>query len=67
MLKPIEIKSAQTFSPHFLKGIRYFHKLAGDRALKGGIIYAGSAERSTEEYDLFNFLKSQNLFSSDEP
>jgi predicted AAA+ superfamily ATPase len=63
MLKAIEIKSAQTFSTHFLKGITYFNKLVGDRSLKGGIVYSGSEERSTEHYDLVNFLKSPNLFS----
>ncbi len=64
-LKAIEIKSAQTFSSHFLKGVHYFRTLTGDRALKGGVIYSGSEERSTEDYDLVNFQKSSFIFSGE--
>ncbi len=57
-LKAIEIKSAQTFSNHFCDGLNYFKKLVGDRSLKGGIIYSGKEERSTDNYDLINFANS---------
>jgi hypothetical protein len=39
-LIPVEIKSSETYSPDFLKGIEYFKKTAGQN-YKGFVIYAG--------------------------
>lgn len=46
-LIPIEIKSAATFIPDFLKGIEQFQKAAGKNCLPGFVLYNG-----TEEYTL---------------
>lgn len=40
-LIPIEIKSAATFSPDFLRGIETFRSLAGGPVAPGAVLYAG--------------------------
>jgi uncharacterized protein len=40
-LIPAEVKSAATFSPHYLKGIELFRHVAGDRCQPGHIVYNG--------------------------
>ena len=39
MLTPIEIKSSQTFTKSFSKGLQYFKKLTKERCNAGYIIY----------------------------
>ncbi len=40
-LTPVEIKSAATFTPDFLKGIEQFRKVAEDRCKPGFVFYNG--------------------------
>jgi predicted AAA+ superfamily ATPase len=40
-LIPIEIKSAATFTPEFLKGIQHFRKVIGERPSGGCVLYNG--------------------------
>jgi predicted AAA+ superfamily ATPase len=40
-LTPVEIKSSSTFNPDFLKGIRHFRAVAGDRVNGGFLLYNG--------------------------
>ena len=40
-LLPVEIKSAETFTNVFLKGIKRFYELAGDRCKAGYVLYNG--------------------------
>jgi predicted AAA+ superfamily ATPase len=40
-LIPVEIKSAQTFSPGFLDNLVYFRKLSGDMEAPAALIYGG--------------------------
>jgi hypothetical protein len=40
-LRPIEIKSSQTFNPHFLDGLSKWSRCAGDSALPAQLVYAG--------------------------
>ncbi len=40
-LIPVEIKSAETFHPQFIKGIERFRNVAGDRCQEGRIFYNG--------------------------
>jgi uncharacterized protein len=43
-LVPIEIKSAATFAPDFLKGIDHFEALVGDRCEPGLVLYNGQEQ-----------------------
>ena len=54
-LIPIEIKASQTFNIDFLKGLRYFEKLAADRVSESYLIYAGDQERTIENIHVRNF------------
>lgn len=40
-LIPVEFKSAETFENSFLKGIKYFKKISGERSSEGFLIYSG--------------------------
>lgn len=55
-LQPIEIKSAQTWNPEFLKGLNQFKKILGDRVIDPAIVYGGDAERDADQYHLRSFL-----------
>ncbi|MHB2156515.1 ATP-binding protein [Calditrichota bacterium GD2] len=50
-----EIKSAQTFSRHFLKGLHYFQKLFPDRTIQKFLIYDGEIEQQVEGGQVLNF------------
>ena len=54
-LVPFEIKSAQTWHDSYLKGIRYFQNLAGERCLTGSVVYNGDQTRETERYKLIPY------------
>lgn len=54
---PIEIKSAMTYHPEFLSGIRYFQKLSGS-ANPGWVIYAGELEFDGEDYRTVHFANA---------
>jgi predicted AAA+ superfamily ATPase len=53
-LIPIEIKSAETFSPSFLKGIDRFRKVVGDRCSSGFVVYNGRDSYTLKETEIFN-------------
>jgi predicted AAA+ superfamily ATPase len=54
-----EIKSAETFTPHFLKGLDYLKKIIPDRVGKSNLVYAGSDEMTIKEHRIVNY---KNLF-----
>ncbi len=54
-LIPYEIKSAQTFHPGFLKGLKKFRKLFGDRVTNMFLIYDGEMQSVLENVHLLNF------------
>lgn len=54
-LLPIEIKSAQTFHPEFLKNLHYFQKVAGDRAPTGLLLYAGDQSQLVQGIEVLNY------------
>lgn len=60
-LIPIEIKSAVTFTPDFLKGIEQFRKIAGDRCSKGYILYNGYDQYTLKETQIFNPLLHKGI------
>ena len=49
-LIPIEIKSAVTFNKEFLKNLRFFKELVGERCPKGFLIYAGMQKQKIESF-----------------
>lgn len=62
-LIPIEIKSAQTYHPDFMKGIRYIKKLYPDRIPRSFLTYDGDIELIQNDTEIVNFRKlSAKLF-----
>lgn len=62
-LIPVEIKSAATFTPDFLKGIERFQKVAGERCTRGFVLYNGSKEYTINGTRVVNPLVIQKLRS----
>lgn len=54
-LIPIEIKSAKSFDPSFIKKLIYFRELAGDRVPTGYLVYSGELTYKVEGFQLMNF------------
>jgi uncharacterized protein len=57
-LIPVEIKSSQTFTPHFLDTLKYFKDISNSRCKSGYLIYAGDKE---QQIDIFNVLSFTNI------
>lgn len=53
-LYPVEIKSAETFTPDFIKGILNFRNATGDKCEDGTVIYNGRAEHSYKGNRILN-------------
>lgn len=56
-LIPIEIKSAQTYHEQFLKGLKFFKKITGDRMPTGFVVYAGEQQQSLLDFELINYQR----------
>ncbi|MEI6127997.1 MAG: DUF4143 domain-containing protein [Pseudomonadota bacterium] len=56
-LIPIEIKSAETYSPDFMKGINYVKKISGHEG-KSFVVYAGERQQQIEKTLLCNFAEA---------
>ena len=52
-----EIKSAQTFTPYFLKGLDYLQKIASKFISASNLIYDGVEELTINDHRIFNFRK----------
>lgn len=59
-LFPVEIKSAETFSPDFLKGLEKFRSVGGARVRPGAVLYNGDSEFEVRGIRIFNPLKAEN-------
>lgn len=55
-LTPVEIKSSSTFNPDFLKGIRRFRAVAGDRVNDGILLYNGQQNFAVQGVHVLNPL-----------
>jgi uncharacterized protein len=53
-LIPLEIKSAATFTPDFLKGLERFQRVAGKRCSKGYVVYNGPEMYTLRGIRVFN-------------
>ncbi len=60
-LRPIEIKSGETFQSEFRKQLAYFCDLHPEHSEKGTILYAGQEERETDDYRLVSFRNAGAL------
>lgn len=60
-LIPIEIKSAMTFNPEFVKGITQFRKIASS-AQKGYIVYAGDLTPDLADARVLRFSEVDSIF-----
>ncbi len=53
----IEIKSSATFHPDFLKGLRYFQKMAPDSFASGTLYYDGEQQQEIQGMQVRNLVK----------
>ncbi|WP_319522556.1 ATP-binding protein [uncultured Desulfosarcina sp.] len=60
-LVPVEIKSAATFTPDFLKGVERFQKVVGDRCLPGFVVYNGNERFSVKGNTVLNPVLHRGL------
>ena len=61
-LLPVEIKSAATFSPSFLRGLERFHSLGLDRVAPGAVLYNGKERFTIRGTRVFNPLREADLW-----
>lgn len=61
-LTPIEIKSAQTFTSSFLKGLNYFKKLVGERASLSYLVYTGALQQMINGVQLLNYRHTSQIY-----
>ncbi|MCX6236318.1 MAG: ATP-binding protein [Bacteroidia bacterium] len=54
-LNLFEIKSGQTFTSHFLKGLDYLRKLIPDRIESSNLVYAGEQEMTINGHKIMNY------------
>jgi len=54
-LIPLEIKSAQTFNPSFLKGLKFVKNLFQDRVKTGYVVYDGKIEQLVGDFEVLNY------------
>jgi len=63
-LVPVELKSAATFNTAFLKGLKHFDGVAGERAVPGVVLYAGEQEHTVHGVRVLNPLGCADLWAS---
>ncbi len=56
-LFPVEVKSAATFTPGFIRGISSFKSTVGDRSGKGILLYNGDREFTFKDVKVMNPVK----------
>lgn len=61
---PIEIKSSQTFHSDFLKGLRYFKKIAKERCRAGFLVYTGTQTQALDTFALVNFKNLEAVYGA---
>lgn len=60
-LMPVEIKSASTFTPDFLRGINRFRELVGERSLDGMVLFNGTEEFNLKGTRVCNIFLQESL------
>lgn len=64
MICPVEIKSAATFSAHFVKSLERFRALNPAQCLSGAVLYNGAQSQTFKGVAVFNPLDVDNLWES---
>lgn len=62
ILRPVEIKSAETFSPGFTREIERFRALKPERVSPGTVLYNGEKEYSVRTISVHNPLLAQDVW-----
>lgn len=62
----IEIKSAKTFNPDFLKGLKYWKGLAGADSKNLFLIYAGNSNMKRDEINVIRWENIDTVFQSND-
>jgi len=60
-LIPIEIKSAATFTPEFLKGLDKFKAVARDKCAQGFVFYNGNEQYTLKGTKIMNPIRHKGL------
>jgi uncharacterized protein len=63
--RPIEIKSAATFQPEFLRGLDAFTRAFPKGSTRGAVIYSGDTNLELEKAKIVNFRQSAQALQSD--
>jgi len=63
-LIPVEIKSASTFSPDFLKGLERFRALGLEGVVPGAVLYDGAERFEIQGVRVFNPLRAGDLWEA---
>lgn len=63
-LIPVEIKSAETFTKDFLKGLEYIKKVFPENIENSYILYAGDFEQQIENSHLINFKNTSSIIDN---
>ena len=64
MLIPVEIKSAETFSTGFVKGLEYFQTLGIKRVKTGAVLYNGEQQFNVRGARIFNPLLAEDVWQT---
>jgi hypothetical protein len=60
---PVEIKSGQTISADYFKGLEYYNKLSGGNGENSWVIYAGKSEQARESGKVLPWHKLADIQS----
>jgi predicted AAA+ superfamily ATPase len=60
----IEIKSASTYHPQFIKGLEYIKKILGDNIINGYVIYTGEYQQQINWISLRNYHNLDRLIQA---
>ncbi len=63
LLRPIEIKSAQTFSPDFVKELEFFQTLGIKRLNPGLVLYNGAQQFTVRGVQVLNPFAVEDIWS----
>jgi len=63
-ITPVEIKSASTFSPHFIKGLERFRALAPERVTAGYVLFNGEQQVCVRGVRALNPLQEEGLWET---
>ncbi len=63
VLTPVEIKSSETFSKDFVKGLDRFRALHSDRVADGAVLFGGEQQHNMRGVRIFNPLYVEELWN----